>query len=141
MSKKITCGILVETSDDKFLIGHSTNNEHYDIPKGQQEEGETYIETAIRETKEEFNLCFKEKDLTFITLEKLNKKKNLALFYTKLKNNVDIKDLSCSTFVNNDLSFPEIDYYVVVNKEELLQKVSKSLKEYLLNNKIFDRIS
>tara|TARA_B100000700_G_scaffold230615_1_gene255060 strand:+ start:29080 stop:29502 length:423 start_codon:yes stop_codon:yes gene_type:complete len=140
MSKKITCGILIETNDNKFLIGHSTNNEHYDIPKGQQEEGETYIETAIRETEEEFNLCFKEKDLKFLDYKKLNKKKNLALFYTKLKEEVKIEDLTCNTFVNEDLSFPEIDYYVIVDKKEMLEKVSKSLKEYLLNNNIFDRI-
>ena len=48
----LSCGILF-VKDGSIFIGHTTGQEHWDIPKGKIEEGETPEEAAIRETYEE----------------------------------------------------------------------------------------
>ena len=56
--KEKSCGAIVykkENDELKFLLVYQ-NNGHYSFPKGHVEEGETEIETAIREIKEETNL-------------------------------------------------------------------------------------
>ena len=50
-----SAGLLI-IQDNKILLAHPTNAPwygSYTIPKGKVEDGETYIDTAIRETKEE----------------------------------------------------------------------------------------
>ncbi|MBR2712889.1 MAG: NUDIX domain-containing protein [Bacilli bacterium] len=52
MVKERSCGIIVFDEDDKvLLIKH--NGGHISFPKGHVEKGETFKETAIRETFEE----------------------------------------------------------------------------------------
>lgn len=51
MIKEVSCGIVVFDEDKVLLIKH--NGGHISFPKGHVEEGETYKETAIRETLEE----------------------------------------------------------------------------------------
>ena len=56
--KEKSCGAIVykkENDELKFLLVYQ-NNGHYSFPKGHEEEGETEIETATREIKEETNL-------------------------------------------------------------------------------------
>ena len=55
MKKEKSCGAII--FDEKFrvlLIKH--NKGHWSFPKGHIEEGETEVETALREVKEETNL-------------------------------------------------------------------------------------
>ena len=56
--KEKSCGAVVykkEGDELKFLLVYQ-NNGHYSFPKGHVEEGETELETTIREIKEETNL-------------------------------------------------------------------------------------
>lgn len=41
--KKTTCGIIIKNEFNEILLGHSTNNIHYDIPKGIKENKEDDI--------------------------------------------------------------------------------------------------
>ena len=45
----------IENDELKFLLVHQ-NNSHFSFPKGHMEDGETEVETALREIKEETNL-------------------------------------------------------------------------------------
>ena len=54
MKQEKSCGCVVFDGDKVLLIKH--NEGHWDLPKGHIEEGETEIETAIREVKEETNV-------------------------------------------------------------------------------------
>lgn len=54
MEKEISCGAII-IKDKKVLMVRSQKG-HYGFPKGHMEKGETEIETAIRETKEETNV-------------------------------------------------------------------------------------
>ena len=55
MKKEKSCGcIIINDKNEVLLIHHNVG--HWDFPKGHVEEGETEIETAIREVKEETNI-------------------------------------------------------------------------------------
>lgn len=53
-----SCGCIIVRGDEMLLIGARDDNGklYWSFPKGHQEEGETDIETALRETKEEVGL-------------------------------------------------------------------------------------
>ena len=54
MENLISCGVIIH--DHAFILGcHPTYlpENHFDIPKGRMEKGESFFETAIRETLEE----------------------------------------------------------------------------------------
>ena len=52
-----SCGVVLFNSGKVLLLRHSTTSSrrggHWDFPKGHMEEGETEVETALRELKEE----------------------------------------------------------------------------------------
>jgi 8-oxo-dGTP pyrophosphatase MutT (NUDIX family) len=50
---KDTCASVVLVHDNKVLLLYDKNWNHYVLPQGHKEEGETLRQTAIRETKEE----------------------------------------------------------------------------------------
>lgn len=51
----VGCGIIVE-QDDQILLQHRKDRDVWGIPGGGMEPGETFLETAIRETYEETGL-------------------------------------------------------------------------------------
>ena len=54
MEKEKSCGCIVFDDGKVLMIMHKEG--HWDLPKGHVEEGETEVETAIREVKEETNI-------------------------------------------------------------------------------------
>ena len=53
MKKEKSCGcIIINDKEEVLLIHHNAG--HWDFPKGHVEEGETEIETAIREVKDAY---------------------------------------------------------------------------------------
>ena len=55
MKQEKSCGcIIINDKNEVLLIHHNTG--HWDFPKGHMEDGETEVQTAIREVKEETNI-------------------------------------------------------------------------------------
>lgn len=55
MKEEKSCGcIIINDKNEVLLIHHNAG--HWDFPKGHVEEGETEVQTAIREVKEETNI-------------------------------------------------------------------------------------
>lgn len=84
MAKELSCGVIV-THAHTVLLCHVTGQNHWDIPKGHQDPGESYLDTAIRELHEEagIELCpplflYEFKDLG---LYSYTKRKNLYLYW------------------------------------------------------------
>lgn len=123
MAKVISSGILVKFGD-KYILGHATGCDHYDMFKGRMDEGESYIDTAIRECKEESGLEFKKHELKFLGLHLYTKKKDLAIYIAKVSS-IDMDALKCSTFLEN--GNPEMDWYVTVTWEDMLTKLGHSM--------------
>ena len=55
MKQEKSCGCIVINDQNKVLLVHS-NKGHWGFPKGHMEEGETEIQTAKREVREETNI-------------------------------------------------------------------------------------
>jgi len=136
MTKVISAGVLVKYGD-KYVLGHATGCEHYDMFKGRMDEGESYIETAIRECREESGLEFQESDLTFLGLHPYTKKKDLVIYIAKIPF-LDERTLHCSTFLENGK--PEMDYYDVMTWEDMLLHLGRSMSALFksLENEIKD---
>ena len=54
----VSCGTLVVDGDGRLLICHVTGTRAWDIPKGLLDPGETTLEAALRELREETGLVF-----------------------------------------------------------------------------------
>jgi 8-oxo-dGTP pyrophosphatase MutT (NUDIX family) len=54
----VSCGTLVVDPGRRLLLCHVTGTAKWDIPKGLQDPGETELEAAVRELREEAGLAF-----------------------------------------------------------------------------------
>lgn len=54
----VSCGTLVVDAARRLLICHVTGTPKWDIPKGLRDPGETELEAAVRELREETGLAF-----------------------------------------------------------------------------------
>ncbi|HEX8615863.1 MAG TPA: NUDIX hydrolase [Telluria sp.] len=54
----VSCGTLVVNPAGQLLLCHVTNTPSWDIPKGMQDPGETTLESAMRELREEAGIAF-----------------------------------------------------------------------------------
>lgn len=139
--KKLTCGIIVITNQNKILLGHSTGNSHWDIFKGICGEDETSLEAALRETEEESGLKLFEKDVIFIGEYNFNKYKNIAL-YLHFIESLDLEKLNCTSMVviDDKKPFPELDVFQTFDFNDGLEKMSKSLRNLFERKKIYENI-
>ena len=116
-----SCGLYILNKNNELLIVHPTlhkPNINWGIPKGKIDEGETYWETAIRETKEETNL-----DITYYDelcslpdVVYKSKKKILTTYYVKINDFDSNTSLSCpNTFDYKGKQLPENNDFKWIN--------------------------
>ena len=103
--KNNKCGVIVfRKSDNKFLIVKNKTSQYWGFPKGHQEDGETTIQSAIRELREEAGIEIVENDILYSI-----KKKSWYL-YIVLLDNVYVK------IDNNEIcAFKWVDYKTFTN--------------------------
>lgn len=126
-----SAGLLI-IHNNKMLLVHPTNAPWYgtySIPKGKLEKGETYIDAAIRETKEETGIKIKLNQInkTPHKIQYKNEKdkiyKELTYFLVNL--NYDIK------IDKNKLQLNEIDWAGFVDKDEAISRIFWRFEEML----------
>ena len=95
--KKLSCGFIIkDINTGKFLGCHPYGRKDNlcDIPKGGIEEGENYLETALRELSEETSMSKEElSNIKEIGRVYYNHKKDLYIFTADA--NVDLSKLTC----------------------------------------------
>lgn len=133
---ELSCGIIIITETNKVLLGHSTGNKFWDIPKGRQDEGETFLETALRELREETGLC--NCDPLFLKqigkIDYIKDKKDLFLYkWEVLETSLDLASMICtSTFTNKwGKVVPEFDDFKLVEISELNKFCTKNMSKVL----------
>lgn len=137
MSKKISCGLIIQ-SGNKFFCGKVTGGGYrWDIPKGVMDDNETPLETALRECKEETNIDITVyngliKDLGNISYMP---GKDLHLFHVLLKQPFDLSLCKCSSLVEIEgrKPFPEICGYDWKNYDDFINSLGKNLKRVIEN--------
>lgn len=138
MTEKIhTCGIFIIDGMNRLLICKPVNKrkKKWTIPKGKQDFGELFIDTAIREVYEETSLNFKKYKHRLVAMGTM-KKSNRVLhgFYLKIKKIIRANSLKCLC------DFQEIEKYKMIKLTDNLDMIQciqrKMLKRYLKKCKI-----
>ncbi len=88
LKKEKSCGCII-IKDKKVLLVYEKNRNFWGFPKGHMEDGETEIETALREVKEEVGLDVEiDKDrrytLNYVIRDEIDK--TTVLYIAKAKN-------------------------------------------------------
>ena len=151
-----TCGIYLINKLNQIVLVHPTNAPKYiwSIPKGLMEKGETYLDTAIRETFEETNIKIninspKIKRIMEFELIKYEKtKKQLKAFALIIDDDFSDITLKCtSTFKNRDgikvpendsvqwypLEYKSLPQYSHIKLHEIQEKILNILTDKLKN--------
>ena len=130
--KTTSCGVIV-TDCKRLLLGHATRSPRWDIPKGGVEPGETLVEAACRELREETGLVAPEGSLAPLGVKPYLRNKDLALFAWVVAALPDPLTLACTEFFTlpNGARLPEFDRFGLFTRDEALTHVGKNLARLL----------
>ena len=109
--KRLSCGVVILNPDREVLLCHVTGQNHWDLPKGGIDAGETPLQAALRETHEESGLRLPAEALLDLGQINYTNKKNLHLFAT-LMPRFDLKTLRCESHYldrHSGRQLPEMD--------------------------------
>ena len=132
-----TCGLII-VSPAGWLLGHATTLEHWDLPKGKMDEGETPQQAAIRECFEETGLDLSSHINSLEDLGEMpyNRKrgKRLHLFRLTLDRTFDLSICSCQTIVTTrGAPVPDMDDWAWVQPDLVLSLVNRRMGKHLRN--------
>lgn len=117
-----------------FFVGHPGGNKtnYWSLLKGQHEEHENIVDTAIREFKEESTIDLSKYKDKLIDLGEVvqSKVKNVHAFALRLEHISDIDPRKCKSNMADNCPWPEIDKYCWMNYENLIQKTHKTHKVF-----------
>src|SRR5438067_9937252 len=91
MKLDISCGTLLVDSAGRLLLCHVTGTRAWDIPKGLQDPGETTLEAALRELREETGLVYPAD--RFVELGRYEYRKDKALHLYRLDVGAELASL------------------------------------------------
>jgi 8-oxo-dGTP pyrophosphatase MutT (NUDIX family) len=135
----ISCGVIIQDQHGRVLLGHMTNHEYWDFPKGKMEDGESEEQAAIRETKEEANIELDPENLVLLASNQPYRKgKRLSLFNYKV-DEFSLFDIKCNSFVTGQ-NFTEFDEFIFVEPSEFKKYLSPAMNKYIETNNIIARI-
>lgn len=137
MKKEISCGCVIFDKDthSKVLIVYEKDRNFWGFPKGHIEEGETEIQTALREVKEEVGIDVKILDekyryeINYIIENKQVDKTSVFYIAEPVDENVKITnqeaEIEDSKWVTVDEAFDTLTFD---NTKEVLEKAWRDMK-------------
>jgi 8-oxo-dGTP pyrophosphatase MutT (NUDIX family) len=111
--RRLSCGILILNDRHELLLCRVTGQDHWDLPKGGMHDGESPLQAALRETREETGLQFDAAMLLELGRFDYRPKKDLHLFAT-LQPRFDVAVLTCESHFaqwGTGKRLPEMDGY------------------------------
>ncbi len=133
----ISCGTLVQSERGELLLGHATNTDHWDIPKGLQDAGESALHTAQRELLEEMGLVFDDSLFQDLGTFAYRRDKLLHLFKVLAPPSlVSLDVLRCTSFFPHHRTgkpVPEMDQYCWATRDQISQLCAPRMAAQLLS--------
>ena len=140
---QLSCGLLVINERAELLVGQSTGNEHWDLPKGLIDPGEAAVACALREAQEEFGLSFDPRCLYDLGRHPYYRGKDLHLFAVGVDSREVRPELClCTSYFahyRTGESVPEIDAYTWADEPELRLRLANSMQRLLLSRGLLAR--
>jgi putative (di)nucleoside polyphosphate hydrolase len=119
----ISCGTLIVNPEGQLLLCHVTHTAKWDIPKGMQDPGESTLEAAIRELREEAGIAFPAERFVDLGLFDYRPDKRLHLYLVRSDADLACLDhLVCTSFFPHHASgadTPEVDGYRWATRSQL----------------------
>ena len=131
MKEEKSCGCIVINDKNQVLLVHH-NKGHWDFPKGHVEEGETEVQTATREVKEETGIDVKINEKFRYTVKYSPKEdviKEVVFFLaSNISENAEaqLEEVSEAEWINIEEAFKIITYNTSI---DILTKLLKDIKE------------
>lgn len=132
MIKGLSVGFVI-VCPGGVLVGHTTGADHWDVPKGSIDPGESPLEGAKRELAEETGLIWDDSRpagtlvckftgsryvinrMRDLGRHEYSKRKDLQLFELIMAADIDTNSLKCESMVERPgYSFPELDRFTLV---------------------------
>ena len=141
-AKLLSCGLLIVDESGELLIGHSTGNAHWDLPKGLIDAGETEVQCVLRETKEEFGLVLDASRLVDMGRHPYSSGKDLHLFAVRVvRAEINLDELKCTSFFEHPMTHrvtPEVDAYAWSVGGGLESRLAKNMRKLLIDHGVLD---
>lgn len=129
--KTVSCGIVLLDPTGRVLLAHATGTNHWDIPKGQGESGETEAQSALREMVEETGIALDSSRLKELGRYVYRRDKDLHLFVARaLPEELDLSHCVCTSLFprrEDGVMIPEMDAWRWTVPAEVGQYASRSL--------------
>lgn len=121
--QSVSCGTLVVNPAGQLLLCHVTHTAHWDIPKGMQDPGETTLEAAVRELREEAGAVFPVERFVDLGGFDYRRDKRLHLYRVEAgRDLVTLDALVCTSFFPHHLTgvmVPETDGFRWASRAEV----------------------
>ena len=136
MPKLLSCGVIVRRMAGELLLCHATGRNYWDIPKGVRDEGETSVEAALRELREEAGIELDERRVSDAGVHKYLPRKDLHLFVLDPPDaSLDINQCLCSTHYTpryGTREIAEVDDYRWTSRAEVPEFCGKNMTRVLM---------
>lgn len=94
--RTLSCGTVIVNPAGELLLCHVTGQDHWDLPKGRPDPGETPLHAALRETREETGLALDPRGLLDLGRLPYRPRKDLHLF-ASLQPRLDPATMHCDS--------------------------------------------
>jgi 8-oxo-dGTP pyrophosphatase MutT (NUDIX family) len=135
MARALSCGVIVRRRSGELLLCHATGRDYWDLPKGVLDPGETPIEAALRELKEEAGLILGADAVRDLGVQRYLSRKDLHLFVVDPPQPALSSDqCRCTTHyrARNGKEVPEVDAYRWAAREEVPYFAGKNMARVLM---------
>ena len=130
-ARTVSCGVVLLDPAGRVLLAHATETTHWDIPKGQGEDGEAPHATALREMEEETGLAVQRERLKDLGLFAYRRDKDLHLFAARAREDeLDLTRCTCTSMFprrSDGKMIPEMDAFRWAAPDEVEHYASRSL--------------